>query len=221
MSEQVVAEKIETLKETISFSLRSIFLVILPSSMGLFLLSQPIVRVFFQRGKFDIHSTYITSYALIFYSLGLTFFSAVKLLSSAFFSLKDTSTPVKTTAFCLIINIILNYILMWPLRIGGLALASSISAGLNFILLFCLLEKRIGKLNRKMILYSFLKILLATLIMGIFVSIFWKNLFLNLAEYLRVILVMIFAILVFILSCILLKVEELEILRSAWSLKKK
>jgi len=214
MSQQVAIQNIAELKKTVSFSLRSIFLIMLPSSMFLFLLSTPIIKVLFQRGNFDVYSTSITSYALIFYSLGLTFFSAVKVVSSAFFSLQDTSTPVKTTCFCLIINIILNFILMWPLKVGGLALASSLSSFLNFLLLFYSLERKIGELERRQIIDSFLRILLATLITGFFISIFWQNIFLNLDEYLRLITVIGLASLVFILSCILLKVKELKVFLS-------
>jgi putative peptidoglycan lipid II flippase len=221
MSQQVAIQDIEEFKKTLSFSLRNIFLVMFPSSMFLFLLAQPIVRVFFQRGNFDASSTAITSYALLFYSLGLTFFSAVKVLSSAFFSLQDTITPVKTTSLCLIINTILNFILMWFLRVGGLALASSISSTLNFLFLFYLLEKRTGRLEHRKILDSFLRIFLATLIMGLSINIFWQNFFLNLTEYLRLIIIMVFAFLVFILSCILLRVEELKVFKLGWNLKKK
>jgi putative peptidoglycan lipid II flippase len=221
MSEQVAMQDVEKFKKTVSFSLRSIFLVMLPSSMFLFMLAQPIIRILFQRGNFDTNSTAITSYALLFYSLGLVFFSGVKVISSAFFSLQDTRTPVKTTGICLIINIILNFFLMWPLKVGGLALASSISSSLNFLMLFYLLEKRIGKLESLLIIRSFLKIFLATLFMGFFIHIFWQNIFLNLIEYLRLVIVIGLAFLIFILSCILLKVEELKVFKLEWSLKRR
>jgi peptidoglycan biosynthesis protein MviN/MurJ (putative lipid II flippase) len=103
---------------------------------------------------------------------------------------------------------------MWPLKVGGLALASSLSSFLNFLLLFYSLERKIGELERRQIIDSFLRILLATLITGFFISIFWQNIFLNLDEYLRLITVIGLASLVFILSCILLKVKELKVFLS-------
>ncbi|MCM8792733.1 MAG: murein biosynthesis integral membrane protein MurJ [Candidatus Omnitrophica bacterium] len=221
MSEQVAINDIERMKSTVSFSLRNIFFVMFPSSIGLFLLSHPIIKVLFERGNFNYYSTCITSWTLIFYSLGLVSFSAIKVLSSAFFSLQDTRTPVKTTALCLIINLILNSILMWPLKVGGLALASSISSTINFLLLFYLLEKRIGRFNYNLLINSFLKISVGTLIMGLVIYLSWRNLFLNLAEHLRLAMIIILAFGIFIFICSLLKVEELNTVRTVWSLKRR
>ncbi|MCM8799107.1 MAG: murein biosynthesis integral membrane protein MurJ, partial [Candidatus Omnitrophica bacterium] len=164
MAQEVVSDNIAKLKETVSFSLCLIFLIMLPFSLFLFLLAEPLVRVLFQRGNFNSLSTAITSWALIFYSFGLTSYSGTKLISSVFYALQDTKTPVKVAGLCLISNLILNILLMWPLQVGGLALASSISSSLNFFLLFYILEKRIGRLDRFKIKNSFLKVMLATFI---------------------------------------------------------
>lgn len=219
MSQQAAAQDIQRLKNTVSFSLRNIFLIMLPSSMGLFLLSQPIIKILFERGSFSSYSSSITSWALLFYSLGLTSYGAVKVLSSCFYSLQDTRTPVKVTGFCLIINLVLNIILMWHLKVGGLALASSISATVNFLLLFNILQKRIGRLNQSQIRNSLLRILLATAIMGLGLNFIWQNLFLNLAEIIRLILAILLSAGIFILSCSVLKVEELRVLIK-WCLKR-
>lgn len=223
MSEQVASNDIEKLKNTISFSLRTIFLFILPSGMILFVMSSPIVKLLFQRGSFDASSTAITSSALVFYSLGLFSFSAVKVISSAFFSLQDTTTPVKTTAFCLILNIVLNFILMWPLKVGGLALASSISSTINLLLLFYLLEKKIGKLNHRAIIISFFKISIATLIMGLVIYGSWYKIFIHMGGYLRFFISGIVAFFIFLGTCVLLDVEEIKIFRFnlKWNLRRR
>ncbi len=219
MSQQVAARDIPMLKKTLSFSLRNIFLIMLPASMGLFLLAHPIIRVLFERGNFSSYSSVITSWALLFYSLGLASYGAVKVLSSCFYSLQDTRTPVKVTGLCLIINLVLNIILMWHLKVGGLALASSIAATVNFLSLLHILEKRIGKLDKAKIGNSFLRILLATSIMGWGLNYFWGNLFLNLSEVSRLILAIPLSLSIFILSCLILKVEELKGLIK-WGLRK-
>ena len=78
------------------------------------LLSNPIIRLLFERGEFNQYSTTITSSALLFYSIGLMSFGGIKILVTAFHAMQDTKTPVKVAAVCLAINAALNFILMAP-----------------------------------------------------------------------------------------------------------
>jgi len=168
MTKEVASKNIDELKKTISFSLRTVFTIMIPAAVGLMILSQPIVRILFQRGEFTGYSTSITVNALFFYSFGLFAYAGIKILVSAYYAMGDTKTPVKTAAISLLINVVLNLILMWPLKIGGLALATSIAAITNFVILYVLLTKRIGDFKTSKILMSFLKICFSTLIMGVF-----------------------------------------------------
>ena len=149
MAKEFATNDIGQLKDTISFSLRIVSLVMLPASFGLAILGEPIIKILFQRGEFTTYSTAITSSALFFYSFGLYAYSGIKLLVTCFYSMHDTMTPVKTAFVAVILNIILNVVLMWPLKLGGLALATSISATFNFFILYLLLKKRLLSLYRK------------------------------------------------------------------------
>lgn len=212
MSRQTAANDISKLKETISFALRSIFLVMLPASVGLIVLGKPITEFLFKRGAFDAYSVSITSYCLVLYSVGLTSYGGVKIISSAFYSLKDTVTPLKVSGACLILNLILNLILMWPLKIGGLALATSISATLNLAMLFIILRKRIGIIDDNRIRASFIRISGASVLMGIVTRLVW----LNSSDVIVSILVSIIAYAGF---CLIFRVKELsQFLR--WILKR-
>ena len=162
----------EKLKETLVFSLENIFFVLFPSSIMMILLAMPIIQVLFQRGEFDLYSTLITSGALTFYAFGLFSFGGIKILVTAFHALQDTKTPVKVAAICLLINATLNFILMYPLQVSGIALASSIAATVDFAILFYLIEKRLGGLNSGLKKFV-LKILAATILTGIAVYAFW------------------------------------------------
>ncbi len=133
-------------RSTILFSLKNILFLLLPSSVLAMALATPVVRVLFERGVFDQYSTSITASALSYYAIGLASFGAVKIVVSAYHALQDTATPVKVAGVCLLMNLVLNFILMVPLKIGGIALASSISGILNVALLFYFLHKRIGGL---------------------------------------------------------------------------
>ncbi|MFA6078937.1 MAG: murein biosynthesis integral membrane protein MurJ [Candidatus Omnitrophota bacterium] len=166
MSQEFAMNDMERFKDTLSFSLRVVFLIMVPSSVGLAILGEPIVRILFERGEFTAYSTSITSSALLFYSIGIFAYGGVKLLVSSFYSMHDTMTPVKTAFAAVIINIIFSLTLVWPLKLGGLALATSISATFNFISLYVLLEKRIGDIGTKQIVDSFLRALIASLAMA-------------------------------------------------------
>ncbi len=170
MSREAAAGDMDGLKDTLSFSLRMVFLIILPSSFGLAFLGRPIIKILFERGQFDSYSTMITQNALFFYAFGLAAFSGIKILVSCFYSMHDTMTPVKTAGAAVFVNVVLNLILMWPLKLGGLALATSISATLNFFMLFFRLKKKIGPLDGARLTDSFIRIFLASAVTGIAAS---------------------------------------------------
>ena len=88
-------------------------------------------------------------------------------MQSCFFALKDTVTPTKNAAVTLVSNIILCSVLMFPMKIAGLALATSISGINSFIILFIILRKRIGDFGVKHIIVSFIKILISSCCMGL------------------------------------------------------
>jgi len=166
MSREALESGLSKLKQTLSFSLRAVNFIIVPASLGLIILARPITSALFERGMFGDYSTSITSRALMFYSIGLFSFAGIKILVSCFYSLKDTRTPVKIASISLVINIVLNIILMFPLKISGLALATSCSGTFNFFMLFFILRKRLGNLDELKILSSFVKVGLASVFMA-------------------------------------------------------
>jgi len=168
MSREVARKDITSFKETISFSMRSVFLALIPAGIGLATLGRPIIKILFERGAFTAYSTAITDSALFFYSFGLFACGGIKILVNAFFSMGDTKTPVKVASVSFFINLILNFALMWPLKIGGLALATSIAATSNFIMLYIMLTRKIGDIGTQKILNSLGRIVIAAAIMGVF-----------------------------------------------------
>lgn len=166
MSSHAVQNDMEKLKKTLSFSLRSVFFVMIPASVGLAVLGKPLVTIIFQRGLFTAHSTDITYQALLFYAIGLFAYGGIRILAICFYSINDTLTPVKVAACSLIVNIVFNLILMWPLKIGGLALATSIAAIFNFTALFILLRKRLQGFEETRLFKAVAKISVASLCMG-------------------------------------------------------
>ena len=210
LSRQAAVQDIESLKSTLSFSLRTIYFLMLPTALGLIVLTRPVIEVLFQRGSFDHYSVGICSSALFFYAMGLIFFGGIKVLIAGFYSLHDTRTPVVIAALALLVNFILNIILMFPLKVGGLALASSLSAGFNFALLYLSLTKRVGRIITRDSSYYFLKITGAGVAMAAFVIIFFYRVALDLNPILRLILTIISGGLVYFGLCLLLKVKKID-----------
>jgi putative peptidoglycan lipid II flippase len=191
------------------------FLIMIPASVGLAVLGMPIIKMLFQRGEFTDYSAYITNSALFFYAFGLCAYGGIKLLVTCFYSMHDTKTPVKTALIAVALNLILSLILMWPLKIGGLALATSISASINFLMLYAILRKRIGRLGTKEIADSFVRVLSASIIMGIVLK-FTST---NAAHVMGILLSMTAGAAAFIAAAYILRVKELKRV-FAWASKR-
>jgi putative peptidoglycan lipid II flippase len=143
-SEQVSTGDFENLKKTVSFSLRLILFITVPATVALIALRVPIISVLFQRGAFDSQSTLLTAQALLCYAVGLWAFSTIRVIDSAFFSIQDRKSPLKAAFISLFVNVVCSVILMFPLKHGGLALATSIASAVNVIILAVILKKKIG-----------------------------------------------------------------------------
>jgi putative peptidoglycan lipid II flippase len=181
LSEQAHEDSLERFKETFSFALKLIFFISIPAAVGLGLLRIPITEVLFQHGRFDVYSTQITATAVLFYSFGLIFYAGNNVLTSSFYSLKDTMTPVKVAVSALMLNIVLNLLLMRPFKVAGLALSTALSGALSFILLLILLSKKIGCLHGRAILADSLRSLAAAGVMGVAIFILRNRIYCNLA----------------------------------------
>lgn len=197
-----------SIKKTIVFSLESIFFIMCPTIVILIILASPIIRILFQRGEFTAYSTDITSTALAYYAIGLFSFGGIKILVTAFHALQDTKTPVKVAALCLCINATLNVILMVPLKIGGIALASSIAGTIDFLILFYIIDKKLGGLNSGVLSY-FLKIILSAAVTGIFEYWAWNN-WTMLNEIIKLILVGFLGIALYMGLCLAMHIEQAQ-----------
>jgi len=104
--------------------------------------------------------------ALLYYSLGLSFVAMTRVLAPAFYALKDTKTPVWTAFVAFLLNVFFSLVLMKPLLHGGLALATTLSALVNMLLLLWFLRRKIGPFGGRGIVLSGGKSLLASLPMA-------------------------------------------------------
>ena len=155
MARQVAAGEYAEMKRTFAFALRVVSFIAVPAAVGLILLRRPIIQVLFQHGQFVAESTALTARALMYYSLGLPAFAAIKLITPMYYSAQDTMTPARVGAWALVMNVALNaFFLLALVRVlanGGPALASSIAAYFNFAVLFLIFRRRYGRLGGRAI----------------------------------------------------------------------
>ena len=126
---------------TLDWALRWVFLIALPAAVGLAVLAAPLLTTLFQYDAFSPDDVLMSSQSLTAYAVGLPAFVLIKILSTGFFSRQDTKTPVKMAAAAMLSNILFNLLLVGPLAHAGLALATSLSAWLQALLLFHMLRK--------------------------------------------------------------------------------
>ncbi|MFQ5724003.1 MAG: murein biosynthesis integral membrane protein MurJ, partial [Terriglobia bacterium] len=166
MSQQAAEKKFDEMRGTLEFSLRNVAFIVVPAAVGLILLREPLVRMLFQHRAFGSTSTELTAWALLFYALGLPAFSAVRLLVQGFYATQDTATPVRVAAVALVANVVLCFLLVGPLRHGGLALATSLASYLNFLILYLIFRRRLGAVNEAHLAFSVGRALAAAAGMG-------------------------------------------------------
>jgi len=174
LAQQIARGEKEASRKTLSFALRSIFFIILPSSVGLIVLREPIIRMLFERGEFDAVSTGRSAAVLLGYTIGLFAFAGQKIMNSGYYAAQDSRTPMKISILALLSNIVLNLILMVPFKEAGLALGTSISGILQFGQLVYFYPKKVGPFPFREVAVSFLRILGASVAMGIVCYFSWE-----------------------------------------------
>lgn len=163
LSAQAARGALDELRTTLGFGLRMIFFIILPAMVGLILLRTPIVHLFFEHGTFTAHDTTETAFAVLCYALGLWAFGGVRIIVSAFYSMKDTTTPAISAAIAVVANILFSLALMSHLGAAGLALATALAAMVNGGILVAILNRRLGGVEWKSIIRSAGRVLVGCL----------------------------------------------------------
>jgi len=176
-------------RDTVGFALRLVNLIALPAAIGLAITAEPMTSVLFQRGEFGAAEAQQTGVAVRYFALGLWSVASVRVLVPAFYALEDTRTPVVTAAAAFVANLLLVALFIGPiaapagslvggavaalagalsiadLRHGGLALATSVAATVNLILLCVSLRRRVGLIDWRLWLGSAIRTLAASLAM--------------------------------------------------------
>ena len=143
LSAKFAAADPEKFRHTLDWGLRLSMLISVPATIGLIMLSGPLLSTMFQYGEFDGHDVYMAQLALIAYSIGLLGFVYVKVLSPGYFARQDTKTPMKIAIISMVIKIVITLIvvvtlvqLSYEAPHVGLAATTAFSAILQSWLLY-------------------------------------------------------------------------------------
>jgi putative peptidoglycan lipid II flippase len=179
----------DELQHSLAFSIRLTNFIVLPATVGIMVLATPITAVLFQRGAFGYAESLSTARALSAFAIGLWSVSMVRVIVPAFYAVHDTRTPVVAATCGFVANAVFSVLLMGPvaatgdsrfadaiaalarsvwlfdLRHVGLALATSLSTAVNLVILAALLRRHLGRLGVAELLPSFVRSLLASIVM--------------------------------------------------------
>ncbi|GER86038.1 hypothetical protein KDW_02000 [Dictyobacter vulcani] len=175
LAENVAKGRFDRVRNTILETLRSILFTTLPSGIGLIILGLPVIQVLLQHGHYNLDSAQGTYFPLAAFAIGLSGLCAVELLTRSFYAMRDTKTPVIVSVAQFVFKIALSLVVVnaavWGTKWGLAALAFSTSAAniLEAIVLFWLLDQRIGDMQTKELLRFIGRVLLASLAMAIVV----------------------------------------------------
>ena len=225
LSSQVKKNQKKEAEKSISKAIKFGILFSIPAFFGLLIFSENIISFLFFRGAFEYKDVQATSSALIALCCGLPAFIMIKILVIPFFANEDTKTPIKISLFCMSINLILNLILIREFLHVGLAISTSVSAWINFILLFYILNKNLKYSFDISIFKVFLKVSLASLTMSYIVLKTYEFMINNFEMYTLyntnfiLILCIIFGIIIYSALMYFLGIKELEI--NKWKIQKK
>jgi putative peptidoglycan lipid II flippase len=161
------------MRSTLSWALRLMLMLSVPATVGLMVLSEPIVRLIYEYNAFDADSSAIVTAALLFYAPGIIGYSVVKIAAPAFYSLQDARTPIMASLVSVATNLVLNLWLNSVMGYRGLALGTAIAANVNAALLLWFLSKKMDGVDARRVGVALLKIAVASAVMG--VAAFWAE----------------------------------------------
>ena len=215
LSKEVKENKKKQANQSISKAIKFGIFFSIPAFFGILFLSEEIIKFLFFRGEFDVSDAYLTAKALVALSFGLPAFILIKILVVPFFANENTKTPIQISVFCMIVNLILNLILIGKFLHVGLAIATSISAWINVIILSYFLVFKEKYSFNKSILKLLIKVFISSTFMSTILYLIMKKNILSfvgvevLGDNILLLLSILIGIITYFFSSYLLGVEQL------------
>lgn len=168
ISRSAAANDLDAFRTTLSKSLSLVFVLTIPSAVGLAVLGDSIVAAVYQQGAFNLNDTLMTSRALACYAIGLLGYSATKVLNPAFYALHDSRTPMAISFGSIAVNFITVLTMLKLAGFGheGLALSTSAVAIFSSVALFIVMRNRVGGIYGRNLWRTFIRVSAASALMG-------------------------------------------------------
>ena len=162
LAKQAAKKNLPEMRETMATSLTMVLALTLPATLGLMVLSEPIIRLIFEQGAFSAEDTLATAQTLSLYAVGLFAYSANKVLVPAFYAIDRTRYPVIASFMAIAVNIAIINATIDSFQHLAIAMSTSCTMILNFFFLFIVLHLKLGDLPLKKMFSGLVKIILAT-----------------------------------------------------------
>jgi putative peptidoglycan lipid II flippase len=164
LARMVATGDLVSFRSELARGLRLAFLMTLPATIGLMVLAEPIMSVLYQHGRFGAYEAAQAAAALRFYAIGLCGYAALKVLVNSFYALDKRNTPMFVSFAAIAINLLLSWLFAFRLGLGhrGLALSTGCIASINFLVLYLLMRKHLGRIETSAMLAMFAKLAVAS-----------------------------------------------------------
>ncbi len=201
--------------KTVIMTVRILSFIIIPMTAGVMVLSPQIINLIYQRGDFTAADTAITSGALFFFAIGMFGYGLQTIISRAFYAEQDGKTPFIAGLISIIVNVALCSILVEPMSVAGLALASAVSSTVYGIVLYIPLRRKYSDADTNKFGASVVKMIIASCKMAA-VVIMLRNLLWNadagmIMRIISVGVMVIAGVAVYMIICRIIKLYEAEV----------
>jgi len=153
------------LRESLSLGLRLVTAIGLPAGIGLIVLAEPLTALLFQHGNFDADAAAQTAGMIAVYGSGVWAYCGLLIVNRAFYAMNDSQTPLRLGVLAVLVNLALDFVLIWPLGGNGLALGTAVAATLQFLLAVVCVQARVGRFDWRPLWRAIMKTIIACVAM--------------------------------------------------------
>jgi putative peptidoglycan lipid II flippase len=176
LSQHAARRNYVALGEDLSLGLRIQFMFSIPAGVGLMLMSEKLSHLLFQRGAFTPDDMARTADLIFWFGSGVWAFCSLPIVIRAFYVLGDIRNPFRIGLLSCVLNIVLGLLLIWSMAEQGLALAASLAAGSQSLILFLIFVKKYRQIDIRSIILGIVRACMATLAMALIIAMIMKAL---------------------------------------------
>jgi putative peptidoglycan lipid II flippase len=163
----------DAFRDTLTRGLKIIFFILIPISAFILVLTDPLVRLAYEHGRFNAEDTELVASTLFFFAFGSALSGGSALLTRGFFSLSQPWIPTTIALANIAVNALLNWILIKPLDLGGIALSTTLVSTVTFFVLLVMMRRQLGRIDGREILRSAIIVSLFSVVVALAAYLTW------------------------------------------------